>query len=150
MKQIVVLMLSAALILSACGASEGIEVSDAWARMGEAGANSAIYFMIENHDTAVDKLIGASSTIADATEVHESKMKGDVMTMNHLDSVNLDPSTKVEFMPGGLHIMLIGLKQDLKMGDEIEVTLQFENSPELVVKATVKDAGGADMQNMDH
>ena len=62
----------------------------------------------------------------------------------------LDPSVKVEFMPGGLHIMLIGLKQDLNAGDEVEVTLQFTNSPDLTVKAIVKDPDGTDMSGMDH
>lgn len=150
MKRIVVLMLTAALILSACGASEGIEISDAWARMEYTGANSAVYFVIENHNADADNLVGASSNIADATEVHESKMEGDVMMMNHLESVTLEPSAKVEFKPGGLHIMLIGLKQDLNPGDEVEVTLHFENSPDLVVKATVRDASGNNMEGMDN
>ncbi len=78
--------------------------------------------------------------MADAVEVHESKMEGDVMTMNRVESIALEPSAKVEFMPGGFHVMLIGLKQDLKAGDEIEVTLQFRNGPDITVKATVKDA----------
>lgn len=150
MKQFVVLMLSAALILSACGASKGIEASDAWARMGETGANSAVYFVIQNHNAETDNLVGVSTNIANAAEIHESKMDGDVMMMNHLESVTLDPSKKVEFMPGGLHIMLIGLKQDLNIGDEIEVTLHLENSPDLTLKATVKDPGSSDMQSMDH
>ncbi|HSG44385.1 MAG TPA: copper chaperone PCu(A)C [Anaerolineales bacterium] len=140
MKRIVLLMLSAVLILSACGAPEGIEVSGVWARMGDTGANSAVYFVIQNHNAEADNLVGASSNIADATEVHESKMEGDVMMMNHLESVTLEPSAKVEFMPGGLHIMLIGLKQDLNPGDEVEVILHFENSPDLLVKAAVQDA----------
>ena len=144
------MLLSAALLLSACGASEGIEVSDAWARTATEGTNSAVYFIIQNHNADADELIGAASNLASAVEVHESKMDGDVMTMQQRESVALDPSVKVEFMPGGLHIMLIGLKQDLNAGDEIEVTLQFKNSPDLTIKAMVEDADGMDMQGMGH
>src|SRR5512134_735990 len=134
MKRVAVLILSAALLLSACGAKEGIEVSDAWARAATQGTNSAIYFVVQNHNAEMDELIGAASNVADAVEVHLSKMEGDVMTMSRMESVPLETSVKVEFMPGGLHVMLIGLKQDLKVGDEIEVTLQFKNSPDITLK----------------
>jgi len=134
------------LLLSACGAKEGIEVRDAWARTSTEGMNSAVYFVIQNHNAEADELIGAASDVADAVEIHESKMEGDVMTMNRVESITLEPSAKVEFMPGGYHVMLIGLKQDLKAGDEIEVTLQFRNGPDITVTATVKDASGT--QNM--
>lgn len=150
MKHFFVILCSAALLLSACGASEGIEVSDTWARTAIEGTNSAVYFVIQNHNADADELTGASTDIADAAEVHESKMEGDVMTMNHMDSVSLDPSVKVEFMPGGLHIMLIGLKQDLKAGDQVEVTLHFKNNSDLIVKATVRNSDGMDTQSMDY
>ena len=150
MKHFFVILFSATLLLSACEASEGIEVSDAWARTATEGTNSAVYFVIQNHNADADEVIGASTDIANAAEVHESKMEGDVMRMNHMDSVTLDPSVKVEFMPGGLHVMLIGLKQDLKAGDQVEVTLHFKNNSDLIVKATVRNADGMDTQSMDY
>lgn len=147
MKKMTMYMLITALLLSACGARDGIEVSDAWARTATQGTNSAVYFVIENHNADADELIGVASNLADAVEVHESKMDGDVMTMQQMESVTLDPSVKVEFMPGGLHVMLIGLKQDINVGDEIVVTLQFNNSPNITMTATVMDA---DNMDMDH
>jgi copper(I)-binding protein len=146
MKRILLQLLSAALLLSACGAKEGVEVRDAWARASSQGENGAVYFVIQNHNPEADKLTGISSDVADAVEVHESKMEGDVMMMNRVESVTLDPSAKVEFMPGGYHVMLIGLKQDLKAGDEIEITLQFKNGPDITVKATVKEVDGMNME----
>ena len=150
MKHFFVILFSATLLLSACEASEGIEVSDAWVRTATEGTNSAVYFVIQNHNADADEVIGASTDIANAAEVHESKMEGDVMRMNHMDSVTLDPSVKVEFMPGGLHVMLIGLKQDLKAGDQVEVTLHFKNNSDLIVKATVRNADGMDTKSMDY
>jgi periplasmic copper chaperone A len=147
MKRIVVLMLAAAFLLSACGAKEGLEVRDVWARTSTQGMNSAVYFVIENHNAEADELIGAASDVAEAVEVHESRMEGDVMTMNRVESVALEPSAKVEFKPGGYHVMLIGLRRELKAGDEIEVSLQFRGSPEITVKATVREASG--MQSVE-
>lgn len=148
MKRIVAFVLSTTLLLSACGAKEGIEVRDAWARASTQGMTSAIYFVIENHNAEADELLGAASDAAEAVEIHESKTEGDVMKMNRVDSVALEPSAKVEFMPGGYHVMLIGLRQDLKPGDEITVTLQFKNSPDVTVTAPVKDADGMNSDSM--
>lgn len=140
MKRIATIMLSTTLLLSACGAKDGIEVRDAWARTATQGMNSAVYFVIQNYNTEVDELTGVVSNVAEAVEIHESKMEGDVMTMNRVESVAVEPSVKVEFLPGGYHVMLIGLKQNLEVGDEIEVTLQFRNSPDITVKATIREA----------
>jgi len=144
MNKTIVLILCTALLLAACAPKEGIEVSDAWARTSTQGANSAIYFVIQNHNAEADELIGVASDVADAVEVHESKMDGGMMTMNHVESVALEPSAKVEFKPGGYHVMLIRLKHDLKAGDEIEVTLQFKNSPSITVKVMVQEPDDMD------
>jgi len=147
MKRFFVIILTAAFLWSACGAKEGIEVGDAWARASTQGMNSAVYFVIENHNSEIVELIGAASEAAEAVEIHESRIEGDVMNMNRVEVVTLEPSAKVEFAPGGYHVMLIGLKQDLQAGDEIEVTLQFRDSPVIVVKAEIRDASGT--QGMD-
>lgn len=147
MKKKFVFALAGMLLLSACGAKEGIEIRDVWARQATQGMTSAVYFVIQNHNLEADELIGAASDVADAVEIHESKMEGDVMRMSRVESIALEPSAKVEFRPGGYHVMMIGLKQDLKAGDEIEVILQFRDGPDVTVKAIVKDASG--MQNME-
>jgi copper(I)-binding protein len=106
--------------------------------------------VIQNHNAETDELIGAASNVAEAVEVHISKMEGDVMTMSRMESVPLEPSAKVEFMPGGLHVMLIGLKQDLKVGDEVEVTLQFKDNPDITLKVMVKEPDGMSTDKMEH
>jgi copper(I)-binding protein len=148
MKKVIIFILVSAFLLSACGAKEGIEVRDAWARTSMQGMNSAVYFVLQNHEAEADELIGAASDMADVVEVHESKMENGVMMMNHIESVMLEPSVKVEFMPGGYHVMMIGLTQDLNAGDEIKVTLLFRNSPDITLTVPVKAPDGMDMNNM--
>jgi copper(I)-binding protein len=99
-----------------------------------------VYFLIENHSSETHEMVAAVSDIAEAVEIHESKMSGDVMQMNQLESVSLEPGADVMFEPGGLHIMLVGLQQDLQAGDEIEITLQFRDFEDLTVQVPVQEA----------
>ena len=138
MKKILVFML-VALFVSACGAEQGIDVHDAWMRPASQGENGAIYFVIQNRGSNADTLNGISSDVADAVEMHESKMSGDVMQMQQLDSVPLEASSETNFEPGGLHVMLVGLKEDLKVGDEVEITLHFTNFEDINVTVPVSD-----------
>jgi copper(I)-binding protein len=137
--QTLVSVLAILFLLSGCAApaKEGIEVRDAWARPAAQGENGAVYFVIRSSEP--DEITGISSDVAEAAEMHESMMNGDVMEMHQLQSVPLGAGKQVTFEPGGLHIMLIDLKQDLKTGDEIEITLQFKNHEDLNVNVPVRD-----------
>lgn len=140
MKRIFLFGLGMLFLISACGADRGIEVREAWARPAVQGENSAIYFVIRNQARAADELTSVTSDIADAVEMHESRMEGDVMQMHQLESVPLPADAETLFKPGGLHIMLIGLKKDIKIGDEIEITLHFENSEDMTLLVPVQEA----------
>jgi copper(I)-binding protein len=139
--RIFVSVLTIVLLLSGCAAPSkaGVEVRDAWTRPAAQGGNGAIYFVIENHSSETLEMIGVESDIAEAAEMHESRMSGDVMEMHQLESVSLEPGAEVIFEPGGLHIMLVGLKQDLKIGDEIQVTLNFSNAQSIQLIVPVQD-----------
>lgn len=139
MKRVLVFVLAIPLLLSACSAEKGIEVQGAWARPAAQGENGAIYFIIHNNAREADELTGVSSDVAEAVEMHESMMEGDVMQMHQMESVPLQADTETTFKPGGLHIMLIGVKKDLKIGEEIEVTLHFKNSGDLQILVLVRE-----------
>ncbi len=140
MKRVLVFVLAIPLLLSACGAEKGIEVQGAWARPAARGENGAIYFVIQNNARETDELTGVSSDVAEAVEMHESiMMNGDVMQMQQLESVPLQAGTKTTFKPGGLHIMLIGVKKNLKIGDQIEITLHFKNSDDMNLLILVRE-----------
>lgn len=164
MKRIFVLAMVGIFLLAACGGGamggeehgDGVEAHDYWARSGLMGGNSAAYMLLHNHGDADDAVISATSDIADAVELHLSQMKDDgTMEMIQQDKLDLPADGELELKPGSYHIMLIGLKQDLNVGDEITITLHFQNSEDVTLTVPVKDAaemGGSGMEGMggDH
>jgi copper(I)-binding protein len=139
MMRFFIFILMEAFLLTACGAEKGIEIHSAWMRPAGQGENGALYFVIHNHSSEADELIGLSSDIAAAAEMHKSKMSGDVMQMDQVESVPLEAFAEIEFAPGGLHIMLVDLKQDVRAGDEIEVILDFKNYQDIKIKVPVRE-----------
>lgn len=151
MKRFIILILIGVLLLSACEAERGIEVHEAWIRPAAKGDNGAVYFVIHNHSSQTDELVGISAEIAAAAEIHESKMSGDVMQMKKLDSLPLGAGVEIEFSPGRLHVMLVSLKNDLKLGDEIGIILHFSNYEDIRVIVPVSDSSlPEDHSSEDH
>jgi copper(I)-binding protein len=70
--------------------------------------------------------------------MHTMAMDGDVMTMREVDAVDLPAGQTVEFKPGGFHLMLMGLKAPLKLGDKFAMTLRFEKAGEVVITVHVE------------
>ena len=139
MQRILVLVLAMSFLLSACSTESGIEVREAWARPAAQGENGVIYFVIHNDAREADELTGISSDVAEAIEVHESIMDGDVMQMHQLESVPLPADAEIAFEPGGLHVMLVGIKNDLEIGDQVEITLHFKNSADITLLVPVQE-----------
>jgi len=143
MKRLIfVLILVLAILLGACsrfGASQSLVVQDQWARPGNADGNSAVYFTVIAGGQD-DNLLLASTDVAQAAELHMSKMAEDgTMMMEQQENVPIPASHRVAFEPGGLHVMLIGLKGDLKVGDTFQVTLKFEQAGEKTLDVTVRE-----------
>jgi periplasmic copper chaperone A len=138
----VIIFLVILIALSACS-NQGIQpteitVEDAWARPGVADGNSAVYFVIDNPSTQADILINAEADIAEFVEIHRTSMDAEGnMRMQQQDNVPVEAGSRVEFAPGGLHIMLIQLEQDLSVGDTFPVTLHFENQGPIQIQAIV-------------
>lgn len=152
MKRIVLFGLAGMLLLSACGAqmSDAVEAKNAWARTGMMGGNSAAYMMLVNGTGQDVELIGASSDAADAVEVHLSQMGADnVMQMIKQDAVEIPSRKMLELKPGSYHIMLIGLKQDLNVGDSITITLHFNGYADVTLTVPVQDAADMGGSGMD-
>lgn len=132
---------AAALLLSACTADEGVTVHNAWMRPTAQGDNGAVYFVLRNDSTEADELVGASSNVAEAVEIHESSMAPgtDVMQMNQVFSVPLSRGSEVVFEPGGYHVMLVNVSRELPVGETVEVTLHFKNHEDVPVNVSVAE-----------
>jgi periplasmic copper chaperone A len=141
---VVSVVMLAALALAACGgsggATGGITVSDAWARpspmMERAGA---AYLVIQNNGAAEDKLLSVESDVAQTIELHETKETNGMMAMSPVPNIPVPANGKAELKPGGFHVMLIGLTRELKVGDKVQLTLNFEKAGKIPVTAEVKE-----------
>lgn len=136
-----------ALGLAACGddtngaGGEGgqseIAVTDA-SVVFPSGANSAIYFTIENTGTGADRLVAARADVGD-TMLHETREEDGLMTMHHVEAVDVGPGETVSFQPGGLHVMIHDV-EPLAEGDRVDVELDFEQAGTIEVEAIVRTA----------
>jgi hypothetical protein len=119
--------------------AQGLAVTDAWARGGfTKGGAGAAYAMVKNPGKAADKLIGAKSSAADVVELHTHVLQGQVMSMRKVDSIPVPAGGTVDLVPGGYHVMLMGLKQPLADGAKVPLTLVFEKAGEIKIEVTVR------------
>ena len=118
-----------------------LEIKDAWVRPGAIGMNTALYFKVENNSDKADTLLSVKSSIADVVQTHETYKKGDMMGMREVKAIAIEPNSTFEFKPGGYHVMVIGLKKDLRKGDAAEFTLHLKNAGDINVKTLVKMDG---------
>lgn len=109
---------------------------------GQTGTNSAVYLTLRNDGGEPDRLTGGETTAATSAQIHESRMVDDVMRMQRVDGLDIRPGEPVVLKPGGIHIMLLGLTKPLIEGEEIDLTLHFLRSDDLVVSVPVRLLGG--------
>jgi copper(I)-binding protein len=124
-----------AILLAACGAGRaesGIEVHSIKVGAGAQGEDRAVYLAMHNHGSETDQLTGAFSDVAEVVQLQNGTEVVDVIPVY--------ANTEFVFIPDGYHVMLVGLKQELQVGDEIEVVLQFRDHEEIAVKAIVGEA----------
>jgi copper(I)-binding protein len=129
----------AAFIAMPALAHDGVHINDPYARvMGGVGASGAVFFEIENHQDGDDRLINAASNVADKVELHTHKEEGGVMKMLHVPEGFPIPAGGMHALArGGDHVMLMGLKTELKNGNTVDLILTFEKAGEVKVEATI-------------
>jgi len=140
------LALIASLLSAAPWASAQTTVSEPWIR-GTVAQQKATGLFLKLSSAAGGKLVSASTPAAGVVEIHEMAMDGDVMRMRAVPGVELPPGKTVEFKPGGYHVMLMDLKQQLKPGDSVSVSLVVQGRDgtrqTLEFKAPVRDLASA-------
>jgi hypothetical protein len=101
------------------------------------------YMTLRNSGSTSDRLIGASSPEAEKAETHETKVESGMAMMRAVGAVELKPGATVELKPGGLHLMLLGLKRPLKEGETLKLTLVFEKAGAVEIEAVIEKAGSS-------
>jgi copper(I)-binding protein len=115
-----------------------VTVSNATVRLLPPGVpNTAAYFSIQNQTQISQVLIGASADFATKAEIHNHIMAGEVMRMEQQSEVVIQPGETVNFSPGGLHIMLFGLKQPLSEGQFVTFNLHTQQGETIAITANV-------------
>ena len=142
-------------LIFCAAASAQVTITDPWVRGTVPQQKASGLFM--QIDAAQDvRLIGGSSPVAGVVEVHEMAMEGDVMKMRALkNGLEIAEGRTMALKPGGYHVMLMELKQQLKGGDTVPVTLTFEDIASKKqftqeVKAPVTALGGGQAAPMQH
>jgi hypothetical protein len=111
--------------LFSTGALAQVTVSDAWVRATVPQQKSAGAFMQLRSATPAT-LVGVSTPAAAKAEMHQMEMQGQTMSMHQVQSIALPAGQAVKLGPGGYHVMLFGLKQQLKEGETVPMTLVVE------------------------
>jgi periplasmic copper chaperone A len=129
-----------------------ITVATPWTRATPGGAKVAGgYLNITNSGTGTDKLVGGVTDIAGRVEIHEMAMNGGVMKMRPLnEGLEVKAGQTVELKPGGYHVMFLDLKRQLKQGETVKATLQFEKAGKVDVTFKVGSVGGASAPHSHH
>ena len=117
-----------------------LKISAPWARATPKGASvGGGYMKITNTGTTADRLVGGSTGIANQFEIHEMSMDNGVMKMRPVaNGLEIEPGQTVTLAPGGYHVMLMGLKDQLKQGDHFKATLEFAKAGKVDVDFMVE------------
>lgn len=116
------LAFAAFVLLPVAWGESPVKISDPWVRATVSGQKVAGAYMeiVSQRDAA---LVAAASPVAGVVEIHTMKMEGDVMRMRAVERIVLPAGKPVQLAPGGYHVMLMDLKQELKPGSTVPITL---------------------------
>jgi periplasmic copper chaperone A len=132
-------MFSALIVLSSltAPAMADVSVTAPWVRATVPAQKSSGAFMRLESSTSA-RLVSVSSPVAAQVELHQMDMKDGMMKMQQVDGIDLPAGKGVNLASGSYHIMLVGLKHQLKAGDAINLTLQVEHPGKKLESITVK------------
>ncbi len=146
------LALAGLLLTPLAHAKSDIMVHDAYARATPPSAvNSAVFTTLMNHSDKDRAIVSATTPAAGKVELHDVIVDGDVMKMRQVQQITIPANGEAVLKPGSLHIMLFDLKNGLKEGEQIEMTLTFANGETQTFEAPIKKVmSGMKKMNHDH
>jgi copper(I)-binding protein len=127
-----------------------IAVERPWARATPGGAKTgAVYVSLTNKGSVADRLLSATTPVAEKVQFHSVSEEGGVVRMREMPAIEIAPGANVVFSPGGMHIMLVGLNQPMREGHAIPLTLVFEKGGKVDVMVPVAKVGAMQHGDMD-
>lgn len=141
-------VLSIASIAAVFGAD--VEIDGAYARASIPNVpNSAAFFVIKNNSDKDIAITSTNSDIAEKNELHTHIKENQMLKMMKIEKLVVPAKSSLELKSGGDHVMLMGLKKELKAGDEISLELSFSDGDKKSIKVPVKDLAST-MHKMQH
>ena len=145
MKKFVLSIVSIAAVFGA-----DIEIERAYARASIPNVpNSAAFFVIKNNSDKDIAITSANSDVAEKNELHTHIKENKMMKMMKIEKLVVPAKSSLELKSGGDHVMLMGLKKELKAGDEISLELSFSDGDKKSIKVPVKDLAST-MHKIQH
>lgn len=136
-------LLLLATLASPAFAADALHVERSWARATAPSATTgAAYFELQGGDHD-DSLVRAASPVAQKVELHTHLMNDGMMQMRQVPEVPVPANGQVVFKPGGLHVMLIGLKAPLAAGTRFPLELRFRSGKVVSIEVPVQAPGEA-------
>ncbi|WP_321230662.1 copper chaperone PCu(A)C [Campylobacter sp.] len=127
-----------------------VKIEGAYARASIPNVpNSAAFFVIKNNSDKDIAITSANSDIAEKNELHTHIKENKMMKMMKIEKLVVPAKSSLELKSGGDHVMLMGLKKELKAGDEINLELSFSDGDKKNIKVPVKDLAST-MHKMQH
>ena len=119
-----------------------IDIGHPWARATAPSAPNGVgYLSLTNTGTEEDRLVAASTPVAEKAELHTHLNENGVMKMREVPYIAIAPGETMKLAPGGLHVMLLGLKKPLVKGEQVPLTLRFEKAGTVDVELSIEAAG---------
>ncbi|NKN32840.1 copper chaperone PCu(A)C [Marichromatium bheemlicum] len=138
-KTLLVVLLLCGLVPARATPSGGVVVADAYVRAVPPGQpNSAAFMVLDNRGGEPRALVAATSPVAEVVELHTHDEAGGMMRMRRIERIELPAGESVRLAPGGLHVMLIGLRQPLSGEVPVTLELELDDGTRIEVEAPVR------------
>ena len=138
-KPLIGALLALATTFSLAADTAPLHVDAPYLRLPPPGAAATGAFMrIDNGGNSARQLVRADSPAADTVELHTHINENGMMKMRAVPSIPIPAGGHTELKPGSYHVMLIGMKQALKAGDSVPITLRFDDGTQLRIDAPVR------------
>jgi copper(I)-binding protein len=138
-------------VFAAGSAADNVSVNDPYVRLMPPGQNvTGAFVVFKNVDDKDHKVVKADNPLSKATELHTHVNEDGMMKMRPVKEIDIRAGGETTLKPGSLHIMLLDIKQALKEGDLVPITVLFEDGSSKKFDAPVRKIQIMAPMQMDH